>query len=238
MTTLLGLVISISVLVPGHVYRSFRSRYLVVPTPGTQQETLLSIVVAGLWNFVLSWPLMTALGFDPLATALAAKDVSSLAIAIRSEGFAWMLQLLVTPVVLSTAVAYVNRKGWTQKFLTKRLGLFAQVRHASAWDAAFYHVRDAEVMVAVLYKEKGRPPLYGRLGANSAASPSSVDHGLYVDAVYVPDPATGDLILDEETLGHWIPGDEIGGLTFMFMPELVAELEEDADDEAEDPTHG
>jgi len=237
MQTLIGLVISVSILVPGHVYRTFRARYLVIPAPGSQHETILSLVVSGMWNLALTWPVMMLCGIDPLAPALAAVDVPTLAKAIHNNGVAWMLQLLVAPVFTATAIAYINRKGWTQNALT-RLGLFPQLRHASAWDAAFYHVRDADVMVAVLYKDKSMPPLYGRLGANSAASPGSVDHGVYVDAVYIPDAETGDLVLDEETIGHYIPGEEIGGLTFMFMPELQRELEEEQDDATEESTHG
>lgn len=238
MPTMIGLVLIVMIVAPGYIYRSYRARYLVVPSPGTQHETLMSLIVCGLWNFALTWPLMVVFGIDPLAPALAAVDTPTLVAAVRENGLAWMLQLLVAPVFIATAIAFINRKGWTQNALT-RIGLFAQMRHASAWDAAFYHVRDTEVMVAVLYKDASKPPLYGRLGANSAASPGSVDHGVYVDAVYIPDEETGDLILDEETIGHYVPGDEIGGLTFMFMPESRHDLMDDGDgDETEEDCHG
>lgn len=224
--TLIGLVLAATFLVPGSIYRNFRNRFLVIQAVGNQQENMIANFTSGLWNFVLTFPILSFFGVDPLGPALAATDVPTLVNAVRVNGLAWFLQLAVAPVFLAVAMAFINRKRWTQKMLGF-LGIRAQMRHASAWDAAYYHIGDREVLVGVAFKDPGRPPLYGRLGANSAASPNAVNNDIYLDAVYVPCDATGTLSLDEDAIGMFISEEEVSALTFIRMPESVDDVAEE-----------
>jgi len=152
-TTIWGLVLLATVLVPGHVFRRFQSRFLVLPAPGSPNEHLLELAITGMWNLALTWPLLSAIGIDPLGALLSAQDMPTLVAAIHRHGLVWLFQILIAPAIWAVIAAYVVRKGIIQRALSFA-GIIPQPQCAQAFDAAFFAHRDVAVLVSRTYEEQ------------------------------------------------------------------------------------
>jgi hypothetical protein len=225
-STLVGVVLLATIVIPGHVWRSYRSRFLVLAPLSTGTDGLLTLVIYGLWNLAITWPVLVAFDRDPLSAIAVATDVPTLANAVRTHGWLWGLQLLVAPVILATLIAYIERKAWIPTLLRKA-GLMPLPRHAQAFDQAFVKHLDAMVMVTVRLKDGSL--LYGGWDADAAASTNTAERDVYLSSLYVLSEETGELEPDLESTGILIRGTEISYMIFSDQPEPV--MDEDGDDE-------
>jgi hypothetical protein len=197
-TTILSLALIATVLIPGHVFRRFQRRFLVLSTPTLSNEHLLDLAITGLWNLAITWPVLASFGIDPLGAVLAATDVPSLVLVIHQHGLAWLLQLLVAPMLLAVCGAYIERKGVVQGALTWA-GIVPQPQCAQAFDAAFYAHRDVAALVCVTLKDG--TILYGGWDPGSAAGSASTERDIFLSTVYVLDDAEEEYVQDETCSG-------------------------------------
>lgn len=213
----IGLVVAITILVPGLVIRRFQSIFLTLPDPKHEKEALLLIAIYGLANLAFTWPILLLLGLDPLTPLLLSTSVSEIAESLKAVNVVvWFVQLFVSPVFLAIARCYVERQGTITRFLSK-LGLTPMRASIYAWDKAFALYRDHDVLVSVTLKVDGTV-LYGRFGADALAGIKGTDCDLFLDEVYIP-TEDGSLVLDESSQGILIPASEIRYLVFSELPD-------------------
>lgn len=229
-TTIWGLVLLATVLVPGHVFRRFQARFLVLSTPASPNEHLLGLAITGLWNLALTWPLLSAIGIDPLGALLAAQDMPTLIRAIHEHGLAWLLQILVAPTIWAVMAAYIVRKGFIQRALTAA-GIVPQPQHAQAFDAAFYAHRDVPALVSVTLKDG--TILHGAWDIESAASSSPGERDIFLSSVYVLSEEEDEFVQEETLSGILIRGSEVSYVTFSEVPVVYGEGASEADEEEE-----
>lgn len=218
------LVVAITILVPGAVIRRFQAQFLTIPDPKHEKEALLLLVLYGLANLALTWPLLLVIGVDPLTPLFLANNMQELVVALRSHhALVWLAQLFVAPVFLAVARAYLERSGIISRALS-RAGLTPVRSSPHAWDAAFaLHRRDDRLVSVTL---KNGTVLHGRYGSDAMAGVRAADGDLYLDEVYIP-AESGCLELCEESRGILISGTEVSYLVFSEMPN-------DEDEEAEE----
>ncbi len=222
----IGLVVAITILVPGLVIRRFQQIFLTLPDPKHEKEALLLIAIYGLANLAFTWPILLLLGIDPLTPLLLATSVSEIANSFRATSvIVWFVQLFLAPVFLAIARCYLEREGTITRFLSK-LGLTPSRATMFAWDKAFAMYRDYDVLVTVTLKGDGTV-LYGRFGVDAIAGIKGTDCDLFLDEVYIP-AEDGSLVLDETSQGILIPASEIRYLVFSELPD------EDEDEATED----
>lgn len=229
-TTIWGLVLLATVLVPGHVFRRFQARFLVLSSPALPNEHLLGLAITGLWNLALTWPLLSAIGIDPLGALLAAQDLPTLIGAIREHGLWWLFQIGVAPAIWAVIAAYIVRKGFIQSALSAA-GIVPQPQHAQAFDAAFFAHRDLPALVSVTLKDG--TILHGAWDIESAASSSPGERDIFLSSVYVFSEEEDEYVQEESCSGILIRGSEISFLTFSDVPLLYNEGACDADEEEE-----
>lgn len=213
----IGLVVAITILVPGLVIRRFQQIFLTLPDPKHEKEALLLIAIYGLANLAFTWPILLLLGIDPLTPLLLATSVSEIANSFRATSvIVWFVQLFLAPVFLAIARCYLEREGTITRFLSK-LGLTPSRATMFAWDKAFAMYRDYDVLVTVTLKGDGTV-LYGRFGVDAIAGIKGTDCDLFLDEVYIP-AEDGSLVLDETSQGILIPASEIRYLVFSELPD-------------------
>lgn len=235
-TTIWGLVLLATVLVPGHVFRRFQTRFLVLPAPGSPNEHMLGLAITGLWNLALTWPLLSAIGIDPLGALLAAQDMPSLVQAIHRHGLVWLFQILIAPAIFAIIAAYVVRKGWIQTALSSA-GIIPQPQCAQAFDAAFFAHRDFPALVSVTLKDG--TVVHGGWDLGSAASSSPTERDIFLSTVYVLDPDEDEFVQEETCSGILIRGSEVAWITFADIPVRYGEgSSEDDDDAIEETVNG
>ena len=223
--TIIGLVVAITILVPGFVIRRFQAIFLTLPDPKHEKEALLLIALYGLANLAFTWPLLLLIGVDPLTPLLTSASVPDLVASLKgTHTLVWLGQLFLAPVCLAIMRSYLERVGIINRFLSK-LGLPPVRATTYAWDKAFAMYREFDVLVSVTLKGDGTV-LYGRYGADGLAGVKGTDADLFLDQVYIP-TEDGSLVLDETSQGILIPASEIRYLVFSELPD-----EDEDDDEA------
>jgi len=231
--TLMGLVVLATVLVPGWVIRQFRSRFLVIASQRNVHDNLIQLVVTGLWNFAVTWPLLTAMGVDPLVAILSAGSAPELAVAIRSTGLALFFQILVAPMILAIIVAYFERSDWV-RILLRKLELAPLARRGQAWDQAFEAPGDSPCMVTVTLKDG--TVLAGLYSDAAAAGRSVEERDLFLTGVLLPsnDHPDTDFAPEPGTIGLLIRADQISYLVLSELPDSFVQETQSDDDNSED----
>jgi len=232
-TTIWGLVLLATVLVPGHVFRRFQSRFLVLPAPGSPNEHLLELAITGMWNLALTWPLLSAIGIDPLGALLSAQDMPTLVAAIHRHGLVWLFQILIAPAIWAVIAAYVVRKGVIQRALSFA-GIIPQPQCAQAFDAAFFAHRDVAVLVSVTLKDG--TVLHGGWDPGSAVSSSSNERDIFLSSVYVLDEEEEEFVQSDSSSGILIRGSEVAYLVFSDVPVVYGEGSDEDDEDAIEET--
>lgn len=225
---LLFAAIAASVLVPGLVYRRFKGRFLTILETPAEKIAILEIAVAGLFMAVLMVPVYLALGIDPVTPLWMAKSAEGLVAAIKANWAGLLFHSFVVPVLIAIMAAYVERRGWLADGLAK-MGLQPMAKNPSPWAAAWILHRGEIPMVVVTLKNG--EILFGQFGPEATAAVMSGSRDVFLDALYVLDETTGDLVRDEESSGIFISGDEIRTVVFSDLPiESPEELEDTADE--------
>lgn len=219
-----------AILLPGYVYRKFKSRFLVINVDKHHEDTLIGYILTGIVVTLITWPLVTALGIAPTGALIAANDLNALGKELSRNTLGWITQLIIAPVFLAMVAAYFERKTWGADLLTK-IGLPPQPRYPNALNQAGYVHREADPIVEI--ERKNGELIYGRLGPRAVVTAEDGYPDIFLDAIYVLDHATGDLVEDDDCSGKVVLGSQIATITFYVNP-LVSGNEEDGESE-EDP---
>lgn len=218
-----------ALLLPGYVYRRFKSRFLVLNADKHHEDTLIGYIITGIVVTFITWPLVTALGFQPTGTLIVANDLNALGKELSDNALRWIIQLIAAPVFLAMVAAYFERKAWGSDLLT-RIGLPPQPRYPNALNQACYVHRQADPIVAV--ERKNGEVIYGRMGPRAVVTAEDGYPDLFLDAIYFLDIATGDLVEDEDCSGQVILGSEIATITFYVNPLMRRDVDdEDGNDD-------
>lgn len=208
--TVFTLALVTQVLLPGWIFCRIRRKFFVVEAEAHIEESFLAYGVSSLLMLAITWPVFTALGFDPLGALIAAQDANAFLAALSAAPIRWLLQLIVTPAVLSILWVYIERQAWSTGIFT-RLGMPPQPRRPNAIQAAIWHHRDKTPLLEIT--DKKGDVLVGRFGPNSAATISKGWPDLYLEQVYRPTP-DGAWELDDSCTGIFVPGSDIRRIRF------------------------
>lgn len=214
--TLFALSVIIQLLVPGYIYRKWRSRFLVIDADKHHEDTLIGYVMTGLVVACVTWPIVQLLGFDPLGSLLLAKDVDAFRHELGNNMLRWIFQLLVAPVFLAMVVAYFERKAWDYDLLT-RIGLPPVPRYPNALSQACHVHHGKDPIVKIEIKGSGEL-VFGRLGPQAVVTAQEGYPDIFLDTVYLYDAETGDLVEEEGATGQVILGNQVAKITFYQNP--------------------
>lgn len=232
MISILTLAVFTSVLVPGLIFRKTRSRFFVTAPEPTTNEAFLSYAVSGLACLAVSWPLMAALGFNPLAMLVASGDPVIFFAVISMHPGMVALQLLVAPVVLAIFTAYLERQAWSHAAMAA-IGLPPMPRQPTALSAAAgfqMYVRDPArrgpqapyaghaCLLDITLRSGSR--VVGLMGAEGCITSNRgyPDVFLEQEFVKIKGPNGPDFIPDPLSTGVVILGSQISTISFRAIP--------------------
>ena len=222
---MLGLVVFATILAPGLVFRRFQARFLVLADAASEKVAILDIALAGLLLTVLTVPIYSLIGITPVTSLWLAETPKDLIAVINKVSFGLLFHCFVIPVYSAVVVAYLERSGMVSSALTT-LGLVPMSKHPSAFATAFLAHREISALCSVTLKDGS--VVYGQFGAEAAVTTTS-EQDVFLDALYIPSE-DGDLVLEEDSTGILIKGDQVVTIVFSTLPIPAPEDLEDSDD--------
>lgn len=230
---LIALVVATTVLIPGLVFRRFKGRFLTIVETTSDPLAILEVAVAGLFLTVLMVPIYLATGLDPLTPLwTSSASAAQIAAALKANWAGLLFHSFVVPVLVAIMAAYVERRGWLADGLAF-IGLQPMAKNPSPWAAAWLAHRGEVPLCTVTLKND--QVVYGQFGPEGTAAVLAGSRDIFLDALYVLDEESGDLVRQIDCSGIFIAGDEIRMVTFSDLP-VPSPEEIDEEDEAVDAT--
>lgn len=222
--------VALTILIPGLVYRAFKGRFLTIVDHTHEKMAILQVAVSGLFLTLLAIPVYLLIGFDPVTPLWLIVSMKELVRFVTEHWLALFFHSFVLPALVAIMTAYVERKGWMADALAA-MGLQPMAKNPSPWASAWILHRGVVPMVAITLKNGDI--VYGQFGPEASAAVMSGSRDVFLDALYVLDDQTGELVRDEESSGVFIAGDDIRMVVFTDLP---LESPEDVE-EADEPTN-